>query len=642
MGDLNYDKNLLAEEFKRLLTFSSEPFIKSIDNRQLAEAGFYFIQSKNVVKCFTCDLEFKAIDLQCSKKSIIAIHRDKKPECLFVHNLPKSLMTETYKTFRSPLESLRFEKCRLETFIDWPISFISPEDLARAGFFYLRIHDHCSCVFCKGIIGAWEQGDTPWGEHQKHFGQCPFVRGEAVGNIPMAECRILMKFNNKFILPKVCSAVDGGCDPPSEDVAGLGRQSHATGMISKMKVTQMLPNISLEDIGLCKFKVPEYKALIGYETRLETFKQWPTSCRQKPQDLAEAGFFNCGPGDHVICFHCGYGICNWEKDDDPWELHAYWYPKCNFVLLTKGLDFINEVRNGEPLEMKNQKQLPLVTDSDLNALMGLDVIKSVLARDFSERAVRDALRKRLEGTGLPFPNFDSCLDAVFSYVEEETRLFLEEMHKDENNEEDSSAAQNDNISNSPLRNISETLNSNGISLPPPPSGSTPTQESPLSFLRTHALVTDLQSLPRQDPNCTTAVLLPSVVTASEDRRLESLRDLFTSSAQSDSQSSSPPSQTHFKSGQRSHSDLDIFSSSGCGGLLSAAAIHSCSDKLQEELDQVKDTLMCKVCMDAEMCIIFLPCLHMATCVTCTLNLTSCPVCRQQIKYTIKPIVSGLL
>lgn len=44
------------------------------------------------------------------------------------------------------------------------------------------------------------------------------------------------------------------------------------------------------------------------------------------------------------CYHCGNGLRNWEKDDDHWESHAFWFPKCTFVCLTKGQEFVDKVR----------------------------------------------------------------------------------------------------------------------------------------------------------------------------------------------------------------------------------------------------------------------------------------------------------
>lgn len=112
-------------------------------------------------------------------------------------------------------DSLRFEKERRETFIDWPVKWLKPEDLACDGFYYLRTADHCACVFCRGIVGAWEYGDTPREEHKRHFPQCPFIKGEPVGNIPYAQSMIISHITPS---PETAPPL-----PLSMDVCGLGR-----------------------------------------------------------------------------------------------------------------------------------------------------------------------------------------------------------------------------------------------------------------------------------------------------------------------------------------------------------------------------------------------------------------------------------
>lgn len=48
-----------------------------------------------------------------------------------------------------------------------------------------------------------------------------------------------------------------------------------------------------------------------------------------------------------------------------------------------------------------------------------------------------------------------------------------------------------------------------------------------------------------------------------------------------------------------------------------------------------DTGLCKVCYLNEASIVFLPCAHLVSCVTCTTKLSSCPVCRCTIKATLR-------
>ncbi|XP_063868217.1 baculoviral IAP repeat-containing protein 2-like [Scylla paramamosain] len=92
--------------------------------------------------------------------------------------------------------SLVFKSERLKTFfepkVDGTCGFvkfwsaaadITPEELAKDGFYFLKKDDHCACIFCRRIIGAWE-GDTVRGEHQRHFPRCPFIREASFTSSP--------------------------------------------------------------------------------------------------------------------------------------------------------------------------------------------------------------------------------------------------------------------------------------------------------------------------------------------------------------------------------------------------------------------------------------------------------------------------
>lgn len=80
--------------------------------------------------------------------------------------------------------ALLYESVRRQTFSTWTLTFLDPDKLAAAGFFYLRTDDHVQCAFCQGIVGFWDPSDDPLTEHKKHFPNCPFVAGVATGNVP--------------------------------------------------------------------------------------------------------------------------------------------------------------------------------------------------------------------------------------------------------------------------------------------------------------------------------------------------------------------------------------------------------------------------------------------------------------------------
>ena len=91
----------------------------------------------------------------------------------------KSRINKTFKNY----DYLKSETARLQTFIDWPLEWLKPSELAAAGLYYMRTEDHCACIFCAQIIGMWEKNDNPRQEHERHSPHCPFIRGQNVGNI---------------------------------------------------------------------------------------------------------------------------------------------------------------------------------------------------------------------------------------------------------------------------------------------------------------------------------------------------------------------------------------------------------------------------------------------------------------------------
>ncbi|XP_045499130.1 baculoviral IAP repeat-containing protein 3-like isoform X2 [Colias croceus] len=192
------------------------------------------------------------------------------------------------------------EEERLKTFDKWPVSFLSPELLARNGFYYLGRGDEVRCAFCKVEIMRWVDGDDPAKDHQRWAPQCPFLRRQAgAGNVPL--------------------------DTPvtvGRDECGVRAPPSATPV---------------------KMPGPVHSRYVSEAARLRTFADWPRSMRQKPEELAEAGFFYTGQGDKTKCFYCDGGLKDWENDDVPWEQHARWFSRCAYVQLVKGREYVQKV-----------------------------------------------------------------------------------------------------------------------------------------------------------------------------------------------------------------------------------------------------------------------------------------------------------
>ncbi|XP_033742576.1 baculoviral IAP repeat-containing protein 7-like [Pecten maximus] len=70
--------------------------------------------------------------------------------------------------------------------------------------------------------------------------------------------------------------------------------------------------------------------------------------------------------------------------------------------------------------------------------------------------------------------------------------------------------------------------------------------------------------------------------------------------------------------------------------------HSSSKDLEtlaNENRELREQKTCKVCLDEEASIVFLPCGHLVTCPLCSSALAKCPVCRTFIRGTVKAIIS---
>lgn len=55
----------------------------------------------------------------------------------------------------------------------------------------------------------------------------------------------------------------------------------------------------------------------------------------------------------------------------------------------------------------------------------------------------------------------------------------------------------------------------------------------------------------------------------------------------------------------------------------------------KKLASLRDSLLCRICMDSDACTAFFPCRHVVCCSDCSLLCDSCPICRSSIETTEK-------
>ncbi|XP_017080256.1 death-associated inhibitor of apoptosis 1-like [Drosophila eugracilis] len=203
------------------------------------------------------------------------------------------------------------EELRLKTFENWPLEWLDKHKLAQTGLYYTQVHDIVKCFCCGVEIGRWEPEDQPVQEHQRWSPNCPLLCRRTTNNVPIndeALDRVLPPISyDNFIANRVLPAPKANADVQPE--------------------TYSAPTASCNYFSE-SHEYPEYALK---SSRLRTFKGWPRNLKQKPRQLAMAGFFYTGRQDRVRCFSCGGCFHGWDANDDPWEQHALLLSQCHFV-----------------------------------------------------------------------------------------------------------------------------------------------------------------------------------------------------------------------------------------------------------------------------------------------------------------------
>ncbi|EDW99808.1 uncharacterized protein Dyak_GE23121, isoform B [Drosophila yakuba] len=294
--------------------------------------------------------------------------------------------TQLFKNnkFNNIMNDLNREEARLKTFTDWPLDWLDKHQLAQTGMFFTHAGDKVKCFFCGVEIGCWEQEDQPVPEHQRWSPNCPLLRRRTTNNVPINGEAL------DRILPPISFDICGAND--STTAVELREHAYAEGRIPMSQLIQSIgvntANAAASVAGIaspqpramvathastatqangdvqpetCRAPAasgnyfPEYPEYAVESARLRTFEAWPRNLKQKPHQLAEAGFFYTGVGDRVRCFSCGGGLKDWDDNDEPWEQHALWLSQCRFVKLMKGQLYIDTVAaKPEPAEEKEE------------------------------------------------------------------------------------------------------------------------------------------------------------------------------------------------------------------------------------------------------------------------------------------------
>ncbi|XP_068936722.1 putative inhibitor of apoptosis isoform X2 [Petaurus breviceps papuanus] len=579
--ELKYD---FSCELYRMSTYSTFPVNVPVSERSLARAGFYYTGVNDRVKCFCCGL---MLDNWKQGDSAIDKHKQLYPSCVFIQNLiavnnlesssqsaffssgmnnvtcslsPSSeqsgYFSGSYSSFPMELVTSRVvedlsslntspyyylmntEEARFLTYQTWPLTFMSPSDLAKAGFYYIGPGDAVACFACGGKLSNWEPKDDAMSEHRRHFPNCPF----------------------------------------------LGNQIQETSRFS-------VSNLSMQ----------------SHEARMKTFVTWPPQIPVHPEQLASAGFYYMGCDDDVKCFCCDGGLRCWESGDDPWVEHAKWFPRCEYLIEMKGQQFINQIQASYPhlLEqllstsdttVDESVEIPRENHSEDAVMMNTSVIKATLEMGFNRRLIKQTVQSKILTTG---ENYKTVSDLVSDLLKAEDET------KEEEKEQEAEEIESDDLS---------LIRKNRMALFQHLTCVLPILDNLLTATviseQEYYVIKQKPQISLQVRELIDTILVKGNIAANIFKKC--LRDF----------------------------DPDLHENLFVEKNIKYIPAADVSDlSIEEQLRRLQEERTCKVCMDKEVSVVFIPCGHLVVCKECAPSLRKCPICRSTIKGTVRTFLS---
>ncbi|KAJ1058260.1 hypothetical protein K5549_020101, partial [Capra hircus] len=311
---------------------------------------------------------------------------------------------------------------RLKTFANFPSSSpVSASALARAGFLYTGEGDTVRCFSCHAAVDRWRYGDSAIGRHRKVSPNCRFINGFYLENNAAQptysgvqngqyKAENYLGNRNHFVLERP-SETHAHYLLRTGQVVDLSDTVYPRTPVmcseeARLKSFHNWPNYAhltpreLARAGLyytgiddqvecfccggklknwepcdrawsehrrhfpnCFFVLGRNINMQNYEARIITFGTWMYSVNK--EQLARAGFYALGEGDKVQCFHCGGGLNDWKPSEDPWEQHAKWFPGCKYLLEEKGQEYVNNIHLTHSKRLSDQPTVALQSISGL-------------------------------------------------------------------------------------------------------------------------------------------------------------------------------------------------------------------------------------------------------------------------------------
>ncbi|XP_039474475.1 baculoviral IAP repeat-containing protein 2 isoform X2 [Oreochromis aureus] len=510
------------------------------------------------------------------------------------------------------------ELFRISTFARFPTSAVTERSLARAGWFYTGVGDRVQCFRCNVTAEGWQPGDCPTEKHRQLSPSCSFIQ-----SLP-STANLLSSSHSAFSPLRIVPAIPLSNWEPG-DRAISEHQRHYPNCrfvrgdradnvsLAGAAATASLAANSQMSSGATVLTNVSNPAMQQSEERLLTFVNWPSRIPVRPEQLAKAGFYYVGRNDDVKCFCCDGGLRCWESGDDPWVEHAKWFPRCEYLLQEKGQDFVHQIQARFPRLFEQ-----LLTNGDNNSrefvdppvvhlgpgeersedaiMMNTPVIKSALEMGFERSLVKQTVQSKILTSGENYRTVQELVSDLLS-AEDQKREEEREM-------------------------LAEAMASDGF-----------------TFVKRHqaALIQRLKSVEPvlehlRDQNVLTAEEYSGLLAqTSAQQQTARLIELILTKGNAAAEV--------FRNWIQKN-DVHLLRDLMAQSIEAASPSQDLSDlPMEEQLRRLQEERTCKVCMDKEVNIVFIPCGHLVVCKECAPSLRKCPICRGLVKGTVRTFLS---
>ncbi|RLU20359.1 hypothetical protein DMN91_006967 [Ooceraea biroi] len=576
-------------EENRLRTFGEWPANAAVDATRIAKAGFYYTGRGQEVQCFICGTRIS--DWNYGDQAMVR-HRLAEPACPFVVdpvatcNVPYLPVTANdvaaRTTATSPSSSSLSDPQPDNDAEDNPGVTPSPSAAVQ----------NTELVQEYGTVAQRLQSFTGWPiasvVSPVELAEAGFYYRKLADMVECAFCRgVLMNWKLGDNPDRVHRAHFPNCD--------FYMRREIEDAVSGLDNVTILPGTGTEasNLGIQMHMAPSRPEYATYEARLQTYKKWPAHIKQTPEMLSDAGFYYVGYNDQVRCFHCDGGLRGWEPTDDVWVEHARWFSKCGYVILVRGQSFIQHcIDNRPPLDSAILNSVPDEENADIAGTSAMPNSTGVQPNEpVPDRTIKQLLNTLPALTalevGLSIGRVTRALirrmqDVGTPYKNAEH--LIEDVLHDQLMEEDIRLDNNASNSSSPelINLLDETAT---------------------------VQMADPTNNPASQSNEATSNSVRSDVNLDDNRAYESNTQESNALVDKDK-----PEEKK----QDNKSDITV---------------------LREENRKLKEARLCKICMDRDLAVVFLPCGHLATCIFCAPSLTYCPMCRVKIKANVRIFLS---